>query len=333
MSFRHGALRAFSGGVTMSQRASAVPQPPSTGKLSVRIRNRWQLYIFLLIPVAQVLIFKYWPMLGLQIAFKNFDYRLGIWGSAWVGTKHFQRFLNSYQFSRVVGNTLRLSLYSLLAGFPLPVIFALLLNAMPLKKYKKIVQTVTYMPHFISVVVMVGIITQMMNIHVGLYGQLYKSLMGKNAPDVLGMASAFPHMYVWSGIWQNIGFNSIIYVAALSSVDPELHEAAEMDGANRFSRLIHIDLPTILPTASIMLILACGNIMSVGFEKAYLMQNTLNISRSEVISTYVYKIGIASGGGNFSFGTAVGLFNSVVNFILIVLVNLISKKLGGNSLW
>ena len=298
-----------------------------------RIQNYWRLYLFLLLPVAQVLIFKYLPMLGIQLAFKSYDFRLGIWGSPWVGLKNFQRFISSYQFMRVLTNTLRLSLYSLIAGFPLPIILALLLNTMTLHRYKKWIQTITYMPHFISTVVMVGIITQLLNTHVGIYGQLYKAIADTKAPDLLGIADAFPHIYVWSGIWQGLGFNSIIYLAALSGVDSELHEAAELDGANRFRRMIHIDLPAILPTASILLILASGNVMSVGFEKAYLMQNTLNLSTSEVISTYVYKIGIASGGGDFSFGTAVGLFNSIVNFILLMLVNYSSSKLGANSLW
>ena len=308
-------------------------KPQGRPGLLCRMRNCWQLYLFLVIPVALTLIFRYYPMLGIQIAFKNFDYRLGIWGSPWVGLRHFGRFVKSYQFSRVLFNTLRLSLYGLIAGFPLPILFALLLNALPFKRYKKLVQTVTYMPHFISVVVMVGIISQLLNIHVGIYGQAYKAFTGTTAPDVLGIASAFPHVYVWSGVWQGLGFNSIIYVAALAGVDAELHEAAEIDGASLFQRVLHIDFPTILPTASIMLILACGNVLSVGFEKVYLMQNTLNQRTSEVISTYVYKVGMVTGGGDFSFGTAVGMFNSIVNFALLMLVNFCTKKLGGNSLW
>ena len=301
--------------------------------LKHRICNSWRLYVFLLLPVLYILIFKYYPMAGLQLAFKDFDYRLGIWNSPWTGLKHFKRFLNSYQFERVLSNTLRLSLYSLVAGFPLPILLALLLNAMPMKRYKKVVQTVTYMPNFISMVVMVGIIQQLFNTHVGIYGQLYKLITGTRAPDLLGIASAFPHLYVWSGIWQGLGFNSIIYVAALCGVDAELHEAAEIDGANRFQRMLHIDLPAIMPTATILLVMRCGSIMDLGFEKAYLMQNNLNLSTSEVISTYVYKVGMVTGGGNFSFGTAVGLLNSIVNFVLLVLVNFCTKRVGGNSLW
>lgn len=302
--------------------------------LAKRVRNAWQLYLFLLVPVVVTLLFKYWPMAGLQIAFKDYDYRLGIWGSEWVGLKHFTRFFKSYMAQRVIVNTLRISLYNL-ACFPLPVVFALLLNLVPYPKYKKIAQTVTYMPHFISTVVLVGILSQILNTHTGLFAHLYKAVAGESAsvPDILGIGSAFPHLYVWSGIWQSLGFNSIIYVAALSSVDASLHEAAEIDGANRFQRVIHIDLPAIFPTVSIMLILAFGNVMSVGYEKAYLMQNTLNTRYSEIISTYVYKVGIQTGGGNFSFGTAIGLFNSVVNFILLTAVNHISGKIGGSSLW
>lgn len=298
-----------------------------------RVKNSWQLYVFLIIPVLYIVIFHYYPMTGLQLAFKKFDFRLGIWGSEWIGFQNFERFISSYQFERVLTNTLRLSFYSLVAGFPLPILLALMLNAMPMKRYKKVVQTVTYMPHFISTVVMVGIINQLFNTHVGIYGQMYKLLTGDRAPDLLGIASAFPHLYVWSGIWQGLGFNSIIYVAALSGVDAELHEAAEIDGANRFQRMLNIDLPTILPTATILLIMSCGRIMNLGFEKAYLMQNTMNMRTSEVISTYVYKVGMVTGGGNFAMGTAVGLLNSVVNFILLCSVNFVTKKLGGNSLW
>ena len=210
---------------------------------------------------------------------------------------------------------------------------ALLLNAAPHQTYKKLIQTVTYIPHFISTVVMVGILMQVFNMRSGVYGILYSAFTGSAAPDLFASPSAFRHMYVWSGIWQNLGWDTIIYLAALMNVDPELNEAAQIDGANRWQRMWHIDLPTILPTASILLILAAGKVMNVGFEKVYLMQNDLNISTSEVISTYVYKIGMVTGGGDFSYGTAIGLFNSVVNFILIILVNAICKNLGGSSLW
>lgn len=305
----------------------------NTARTWQRVRLRWRLYLFLALPVAYILLFHYVPMGGLQLAFKDYDFRLGIVGSPWAGLKYFQRFFNSYQFMRVLTNTLSLSFYSLLAGFPLPIVFALLLNAMPFPRYRKLVQTVTYMPHFISTVVMVGILMQLFNARIGIYGITVKALTGANAPDLFGIANAFPHLYVWSGVWQGMGWNSIIYFAALSSIDQGLHEAAEIDGASRFQRMLHIDLPCILPTASILLILAAGRMMNIGFEKVFLMQNSMNLRTSEVISTYVYKVGLVTGGGDFSFGTAIGLFNSVVNFVLIIAVNFVCRRLGGASLW
>ena len=266
-----------------------------TMKRAKKVIARWQLYLLLLIPLLYIIIFHYLPIGGLQIALKAYDPRYGIAGSPWVGFRYFEKFLGSYQFIRVLRNTLTISAYSLLAGFPLPILFALLLNAMPYVRYKKLVQTVTYVPHFISTVVMVGILMQVLNMRSGLYGVLYNKIAGVPAPDLFGSPSAFRHMYVWSGIWQNLGWDTIIYLAALMNVDLALNEAAQIDGANRLQRLWHIDLPTVLPTASIMLILAAGKVMNVGFEKVYLMQNDLNISASEVISTYVYKVGMVTG--------------------------------------
>jgi putative aldouronate transport system permease protein len=304
-----------------------------TMKRAKKVIARWQLYLLLLIPLLYIIIFHYLPIGGLQIALKAYDPRYGIAGSPWVGFRYFEKFLGSYQFIRVLRNTLTISAYSLLAGFPLPILFALLLNAMPYVRYKKLVQTVTYVPHFISTVVMVGILMQVLNMRSGLYGVLYNKIAGVPAPDLFGSPSAFRHMYVWSGIWQNLGWDTIIYLAALMNVDLALNEAAQIDGANRLQRLWHIDLPTVLPTASIMLILAAGKVMNVGFEKVYLMQNDLNISASEVISTYVYKVGMVTGGGDFSYATAIGLFNSIINFVLIMLVNSVCGRLGGSSLW
>ena len=272
-------------------------------------------------------------MAGIQIAFRKYDFRFGMWGSEWAGFSQFERFFNSHMFGRVIKNTLAVSFYSLFAGFPIPVIFALALNAMPFGRYKKLVQTVTYMPHFISTVVMVGILYQIFNIRTGIYGIIGQAITGRPVTDLFGVSGAFSHLYVWSGIWQGLGWNSIIYIAALAGIDPELHEAAIIDGASRFQRMIHVDLPGILPTVSIMLIMSMGRILSVGFEKVYLMQNDLNLVSSEVISTYVYKIGLVTGGGDFSFGTAIGLFNSVISFSMIITVNAICKRLGGASLW
>lgn len=302
-------------------------------RLWLRMKARWQLYLLLVIPVSFMILFHYVPMGGLVLAFKKYDLSKGIWGSPWVGLDNFTKFLNSYKFSEVLKNTLTISIYSLLASFPLPILFALLINAFPGKWYKKIIQTTTYIPHFISTVVMVGIVLQLLNSRVGIYGQLYSLLTGGPAPDIIGKGKLFKHVYVWSGIWQSTGYNAIIYIAALSGVDQDLHEAAKIDGANRFQRVLHIDLMTILPTATIMLILAAGGIMNVGFEKVLLLQNDLNIGYSEVISTYVYKIGLARGMGDFSLSTAIGMFNSVINFAMLVLVNFISKRLSGRGIF
>lgn len=297
------------------------------------ILSKWQLFVFLIVPVAYIIIFSYIPMMGIQIAFKDFTARGGIWGSEWVGFKHFENFFTSYQFSRVIKNTLTLSLYSLIVGFPIPIILALMLNATRNQKYKKIVQTVTYLPHFISMVVLVGMITQFLNPRIGFIPQFLSTVFGGEPTNFMASPEAFPHIYVWSGIWQSVGWNSIIYMAALAGTDIQLHEAAEIDGASRFKRVLYIDLPVIIPTAVILLILNSGQIMNVGFEKVFLMQNNLNISTSEVISTYVYDIGLASSRANFSYATAIGLFNSVINFILIITVNTVSKKATEQSLW
>ncbi len=295
--------------------------------------DRWQLFLFILPPVIYVLIFEYYPIFGEQIAFKNYTAAQGIWGSPWVGLLNFERFFSSFQFSRVIINTLRISIYSLLVNFPLSFIFALMLNLVRRPRLKKAVQTITYIPYFISVVVVVGLVNQILNPVVGLYGNIYRLFVPGSYPkSVLTSPNAFIHLYVWSGVWQGMGWSSIIYIAALSNVDPELHEAAQIDGATRFQRVLHIDLPTIVPTASIMLILNSGSLMSVGFEKVYLMQNNMNLATSEVISTYVYKVGMTSGGGaNFSYATAIGLFNSIINCAMLILVNALARKLGNGE--
>ncbi len=313
--------------------ATAASYRKRNKNLAKSLLGKWQLYVFLVIPIIYIILFNYVPMLGIQLAFKKFNARLGIWGSPWVGFDQFIKFFTSYQFTRVIKNTLTISFYGLLAGFPLPIMLALVLNSIRNGRYKKVVQTITYLPYFISLVVMVGILTQMLNPRIGMVANLYSLLSGNDAPDLMSNPHAFPHIYVWSGVWQSLGYNSIIYIAALSGVDAELHEAAEVDGASRFQRIIHIDLPTILPTAAIMLILNAGQIMNIGFDKPYLMQNSLNLSASEVISTYVYKVGIASSTNDFSYATAIDLFNSSVNMVLITVVNFFSKKLGGNSLF
>lgn len=305
----------------------------NAGALRKNLRQHYQLLLLMLLPLAWLIIFKYIPMVGLQIAFRKYTMAGGIWGSEWVGLFQFKKFFSSYQLMRVLPNTLRVSLYSLLAGFPVPIFLALCLNAMRGAAYRKTVQTVIYLPHFISTVVLVGMLLQILNVRIGLYGLLSRALGSAEPTDLLAKAGAFPHLYVWSGIWQNMGWSTIIYTAALSSVDLELHAAAQIDGASRLARVIHIDLPVILPTATIMLILSSGGIMSVGFEKVYLMQNSLNLSTSEVISTYVYKVGMTAGTSDYSYSTAIGLFNSIVNLIMLSLVNFLAGRLSSTSLW
>lgn len=303
-------------------------------KTWMRMKRDWRLYTFLLIPLIYIIVFKYIPMGGIVIAFKDYKMRLGLWGSEWVGFEHFVRFFKSYQFKRVVSNTVILSFYSIVAGFPLPVIFALMINSVRNARFKKITQSIVCLPHFISTVVLVGIVFQIFNNRIGLYGILGEWLTGKYPADIMGSPSVFRHMYVWSGIWQGFGWSSIIYTASLAGVDPSYHEAAQIDGATRLQRIIHIDLPSILPTIITMLILRMGSVMSIGFEKTYLMQNTLNMSASEVISTYSYSVGLAGGANtNMSYATAIGLFNSIVNLLLLVIVNKISRKVSETSLW
>ncbi|HBA47564.1 MAG TPA: sugar ABC transporter permease [Lachnospiraceae bacterium] len=302
-------------------------------KLLKKICSRWQIYLLLIVPLVYLFIFSYLPMGGLVLAFKDYNVRDGIWGSPWVGLKNFAKFFGSSKFPLIMRNTLTVSLYSLIVTFPIPIIFAILLNTLGGKKYKKVIQTVTYIPHFFSTVVMVGLIFQLLNNRSGVYGSLFTFLTGETAPNILAKGNWFKHIYVWSAVWQSTGYNAIIYIAALAGVDQSLHEAAAIDGATRFQRVWNIDIPSILPTASIMLILAVGGIMNVGFEKVLLMQNNLNLNYSEVVSTYVYKIGLASGITDFSLSTAIGMFNSVVNFILLVIANWGSKKLNGSGIF
>lgn len=297
-----------------------------------QVKSRWQLYLLLLVPLLFVLIFSYVPMGGLVIAFKKYNFRDGIFGSPWVGLANFRKFFASNMFGKVMRNTLTLSFYSL-STFPIAILFALMLNVLPGRRYKKTIQTVTYIPHFISTVVMVGLIFQLLNNRTGLYGNLYSLFTNEMAPDIMANGKNFKHLYVWSAVWQSTGYNSIIYIAALAGVDTSLHEAARIDGANRLQRVRYIDLPGIMPTVSIMLILAVGNIMNVGFEKALLMQNSLNLSYSEIISTHVYKIGLAAGITDFSYSTAIGLFNSVINFAMLIVANWGSKKATGNGIF
>jgi len=303
-------------------------------RLLKKYKPYWQLYLFLLLPVTVIIIFNYIPMFGIQLAFKKFDFAGGIWNSPWIGLANFQKFFKSYLFKRTIVNTLRISVYSLIAGFPFPIIFALALNSMAHARLKKAVQLITYLPHFISTVVLVGIIMQVFHNTIGAYGTIVKALTGEKPPDLFAKANSFLHLYVWSGVWKSFGWGAILYLAVLTNVNPELLEAAEIDGANRFQRVIHIDFPVLVPTIIIQFILRMGDLMSVGFEKVFLMQNDLNLRVSEIISTYVYKQSIGGGSAaDYGYATAIGLFNSVINFILIVLVNKAAKKFGETSLW
>lgn len=293
------------------------------------IRDHWELYLIMLVPLIFLFVFAYYPMYGAQIAFKDFKVRAGIWGSPWVGVKHFQAFFNAYDFWRLIENTLTISIVSLIIGFPMPIILAISLNECRSDKFKKVVQMSTYAPYFISTVVLVS----MMNIILAQNGIINTALAAIGLPTVsfMGTPELFKYVYSISGVWQGAGYSAVIYIAALSGVDPQLHEAAIIDGANKFQRICHIDIPSILPTAVILLILNMGSILNVGFEKTFLMQNPLNISKSDVISTYVYRLGLIN--AQYSFSTAVGLFNSIVGLTLTILANEIARRLGDTSLW
>lgn len=287
------------------------------------------LYLLMLPSIIIFLLFTYYPMYGVVIAFKDYSPALGIIGSPWVGLKHFKQFFNSYQFWPTIRNTLVISLYTILVTFPLPIALALLCNQMRAVKFKKFFQVATYLPHFISTVVMCGMIILFLSPSTGIIAKIV-GLFGFTLPNLMGEASAFPHIYVWTEAWQHVGWDSILYIATLSAVDPTLYEAAIMDGANKWHRVLHIDVPALLPTATIMFIMRMGSVMSVGFEKVYLLQNTLNSSTSEILSTYVYKMGLIS--NQYSLSSAIGLFNNAINLILLVTVNQIAKKLSDTSL-
>ncbi len=317
---------------TQSVPRNAIGGSPSRRKLITNMKKNWQLYVMLILPVTFFIIFKYYPMYGAQIAFRKYRASDGIWGSKWMGFYYFKKFFESYKFNSILMNTLKLSILQMLISFPMPIIIALALHACIHPKFKKIVQNTIYAPHFISMVVMCGLIIQFLDPRFGIVNQILVSF-GMEPIEFLSIPSYFDDVYVWSGVWQNTGWGTIIYLAALADVDPTYHEAAEIDGASRFRRIIHIDLPCIMPTAVTMLILNCGRIFNVGFQKILLLQNSLNLSASEVIQTYSYKIGLASTMADFSYATAIGLFVAVCNLVMIVLVNMISKRLTNSSVW
>ncbi len=294
------------------------------------IQKRWQLYLMLLLPLAYIIVFCYVPMGGILIAFEDYSFRKGILGSDWVGLKYFEQFFSNPDMMKLLKNTLVISFYSLLISFPAPIVLALALHIIGGKRFKKFMQSLTYAPYFISTVVMVGIILQCFHLNIGIVNNLL-ALVGLDRVDFMGRASYFRHIYVWSGVWQTTGYAAVIYIAALGNVDQSLVEASLIDGANCLQRIKIVELPALKPIITIQLIMAIGSIMGVGFEKVFLMQSPLNLSVSEIISTYVYKRGLKD--MQYSFATAVGLFNSVVNFILLFLANKISQKFGETSLW
>ena len=312
--------------------AAARPRKPSLFKkketalapahrkpLKQRLVENWQLYLLLLIPVVITIVYKYGPMYGIQIAFRDFTASRGIWGSEWVGFEWFERFFSSPNCGRMIVNTVLISLYSLLWSFPVPIILALALNQLRFHKLKRVVQTVLYAPHFISTMIICG----MLRIFLSPSGGLINLLLGTSI-DFINQSSMFRTIYIASGIWQEAGWGTIIYLATLSSVDTSLYEAAKVDGASVFQRILHIDLPALVPMAVLQLILSASNLMNVGFEKIYLLQTDLNKPVSDTIAVYVYEQGIL--GAEYSYSTAIGLFNTAVNIVLLIVVSRIAKK-------
>ncbi|KIL42161.1 sugar ABC transporter permease [Gordoniibacillus kamchatkensis] len=293
------------------------------------LRRHWAVYVMALPVIAYYVIFHYGPMYGLQIAFKDFQPAKGIWGSPWVGFKHFVSFFNGIYFWRLIKNTILINVYELLFGFPAAIVLALLLNEVRNGVFKRVVQTVSYLPHFISIVVVAGMMFDFLG-RTGLINQIIGAF-GIEPIDFLKEAGWFRFLYVSSGVWQGVGWGSIIYLAAIATIDPTLYEAARMDGASRWKQTLHVTIPGIMPTIVILFILQMGNMLSVGSEKVLLLYNPLTYSTADVISTYVYRKGVLE--ASYSFTAAVGLFNSVVSFILIVSANSISKRLSENKLW
>ena len=341
-----------------SKRANSNKLLSRRQKFWLRLRRNWMLHAMMVLPMFYYFLFEALPLYGLQIAFRDYSAADGIFDSAWIGLKHYIEFFSDWEWTHIVVNTVAISFYQICAGFPIPIILALVIHINQKKVLKKLTHNVAYIPHFISVVVMVGLLNQVLHPNFGIIAAVYHSagdllLKGadlleaipgsiafidgfagtmrswaansNNVPDIRFLENTFRHLYVWSGVWQNMGWSTIIYVAALSGVSSELHEAAKIDGASRWRRVLSVDLPAIMPTISIMLIMRFGSIMSVGYEKVYLMQKSMNIDVSEVISTYVYKKGIAN--GRQSFGTAIGLLNSAINSGMVILVNKISSWL------
>ena len=311
----------------------AKPYNPNKKSLGYRIKREWNrnwiLYLMILPVIAYFIIDQYAPMYGVTIAFKQFNAKLGILGSKWVGFKHFLRFFKAFNFTRLLSNTLLISLYTTVLEFPTPIFLALMLHYLDFKPLKKTVQMISYAPHFLSSVIIVSILTMFCS-RDGLFN-IIAGFFGAEPTNLLSKPELFRHIYAWSDLWQNAGWSTIIYLSALSGVDQQMHEAAIVDGASKFQRTLKIDLPSIIPTIAMLFILRLGRIMGVGFEKAFLLQNDLNMRTSQIISTYVYELGLIK--GDYSFSTAVGLFNNVINVTLLILANTFSKKVLKESLW
>jgi putative aldouronate transport system permease protein len=316
-----------------STRKTAESQSPLLNALSEGMSalcKNWQLFLLLLPALVLLIVFRYLPLFGLSLAFKQFNYAQGIFGSPWYGLRHFVDFFSYYRFKEIFLNTVILSLYKLAAHFPLPIILAVALNEVKSAKLKKTVQTVTFVPYFISVVVIVGMMLQLLAPQTGLINNII-SYCGGQRINFIGDPANFRHLFVWSDVWQMTGYSAVLYIAALTSVDQSMYEAASIDGVTKWQKIIYIDFPAILPTVIIMFILEVGRIMDVSFEKVILLQNPVNLRTSEVLSTYIYKVGMID--GRFDFATAGTLFNSLINFTLLVMVNRIAKKAGETSLW
>ncbi len=302
------------------------------GRVFSDLKSNYQLYLMILIPFIYILVFRYFPMYGAQIAFRNYNPIDGITSSEWVGLDNFRRFFESPQSWEIIKNTLVLAIYGQLVNLPIPILLALGLNYCRSNKLKKSVQMITYLPHFLSTVIIVSLITMMFNYQSGLVNNIAEKFTGKRF-DIMNVSSNFKHLYVLSGAWQGAGWSSILYVSALAGVDPSLHEAAMIDGASKVKRIWHIDLPSILPTVAIMLIMSMGRILSVGFDKTFMMQNPTNLAVSEVLSTFEYKRGIAASIPDYSYPAAIGLTASAVTFVLVMISNKLSQKLSGYGLW
>ncbi len=306
--------------------------PRSLGKnqkVRSMIRN-YDLYLMLVPVVAFYIIFKYIPMYGVQIAFRDYNPGIGFLKSPWIGMYHFKRFFSSFRFTRMMTNTIMINVYQIIFQFPLPILFAIIVNEVRKKHFKAFVLNITYIPHFLSTVVIVALITTVTNPEYGILNHLL-SLFGGKPIRFMEQPFYFKPVYILSGIWQNTGWNSLIYLGALAGIDPSLYEAAQVDGASKLQQIFRITIPCIVPTIIIMLILKIGGIMDLGVDKILLMQNDLNIASSDVISVYVYQMGVRD--GNYDFATAIGLFNSIINFVLLLGANRLSRKLFDASLW